>query len=92
MLAQYLKEGRFKNCVVLVGAGISVAAGIPDFRTPGTGLYDNLSKYKLPYVRFGAPYPLKSVEHLSLFPNAARGRFLHGLLQIEPTAVLPLST
>jgi NAD-dependent SIR2 family protein deacetylase len=31
------------------GAGISVAAGIPDFRTPGTGLYDNLEKYDLPY-------------------------------------------
>jgi len=31
------------------GAGISVSAGIPDFRTPGTGLYDNLEKYNLPY-------------------------------------------
>lgn len=27
----------------------SVAAGIPDFRSPGTGLYDNLQKYDLPY-------------------------------------------
>jgi len=25
------------------------AAGIPDFRTPGTGLYDNLAKYNLPH-------------------------------------------
>lgn len=25
-----------------------VAAGIPDFRSPGTGLYDNLQKYNLP--------------------------------------------
>lgn len=24
------------------------AAGIPDFRTPGSGLYDNLQKYNLP--------------------------------------------
>ena len=24
------------------------AAGIPDFRSPGTGLYDNLQKYDLP--------------------------------------------
>ena len=23
--------------------------GIPDFRSPGTGLYDNLQKYDLPY-------------------------------------------
>lgn len=28
---------------------MSVAAGIPDFRTPGTGLYDNLEKYNLPH-------------------------------------------
>jgi len=34
--------------IVMVGAGISVSAGIPDFRTPGTGLYDNLQKYNLP--------------------------------------------
>lgn len=32
----------------MTGAGISTAAGIPDFRSPGTGLYDNLEKYNLP--------------------------------------------
>lgn len=26
-----------------------IAAGIPDFRSPGSGLYDNLQKYKLPH-------------------------------------------
>ena len=34
----------------MVGAGMSVSAGIPDFRTPGTGLYDNLQEYDLPYA------------------------------------------
>jgi len=33
----------------LVGAGISTAAGIPDFRSPETGLYSNLAKFNLPY-------------------------------------------
>lgn len=37
-----------KKIVVMTGAGISTDAGIPDFRTPGTGLYDNLQKYNLP--------------------------------------------
>ncbi|KAG8589676.1 hypothetical protein GDO81_006490 [Engystomops pustulosus] len=33
----------------MVGAGISTSAGIPDFRSPGSGLYANLQKYNLPY-------------------------------------------
>jgi len=32
----------------MTGAGISVAAGIPDFRSPDTGLYANLKAYDLP--------------------------------------------
>lgn len=41
--------GKLGKVIVMAGAGISVSAGIPDFRTPGTGLYDNLQKYDLPY-------------------------------------------
>jgi len=37
-----------RDVVVLGGAGMSTSAGIPDFRSPGTGLYDNLQKYDLP--------------------------------------------
>lgn len=33
----------------MVGAGISTSAGIPDFRSPESGLYSNLQKYNLPY-------------------------------------------
>lgn len=47
-LAQHLVEKECKNVVVMCGAGLSTAAGIPDFRTPGTGLYDNLQRFHLP--------------------------------------------
>ncbi|KAJ3360528.1 NAD-dependent protein deacetylase sirtuin-2 [Allomyces arbusculus] len=47
-IAERIKLGRAKSIVVLAGAGISTSAGIPDFRSPGTGLYANLQKYNLP--------------------------------------------
>lgn len=43
------KRGCFKKVVTMVGAGISTSAGIPDFRSPESGLYSNLQKYNLPY-------------------------------------------
>ncbi|ETO27101.1 silent information regulator protein Sir2 [Reticulomyxa filosa] len=53
-LAQFLKSAQCKNVVVLVGAGISRAAGIPDFRfdfncLSSDGIYGNLQadKYSL---------------------------------------------
>ncbi len=42
-------NSKFKRILVLTGAGISTPSGIPDFRTPGTGLYDNLHKFNVPY-------------------------------------------
>ncbi|XP_065832746.1 NAD-dependent protein deacetylase sirtuin-2-like [Oscarella lobularis] len=48
-IVQYIKEKKCKNVIVMTGAGISTAAGIPDFRSPGTGLYDNLQKFNLPH-------------------------------------------
>eukprot|EP00584_Thalassiosira_punctigera_P005863 CAMPEP_0172537156 /NCGR_PEP_ID=MMETSP1067-20121228/8821_1 /TAXON_ID=265564 ORGANISM="Thalassiosira punctigera, Strain Tpunct2005C2" /NCGR_SAMPLE_ID=MMETSP1067 /ASSEMBLY_ACC=CAM_ASM_000444 /LENGTH=361 /DNA_ID=CAMNT_0013322399 /DNA_START=145 /DNA_END=1230 /DNA_ORIENTATION=+ len=48
-VASLLASNKYKNIVVLTGAGVSCNAGIPDFRTPGTGLYDNLQKYNLPF-------------------------------------------
>lgn len=39
---------RKNSVIVLVGAGMSTSAGIPDFRSPNSGIYANLGKYKLP--------------------------------------------
>lgn len=38
-----------KKVTFFLGAGISTACGIPDFRSPKTGLYANLKRLKLPY-------------------------------------------
>ncbi|MCL4118678.1 UNVERIFIED_CONTAM: hypothetical protein GTU68_028020 [Idotea baltica] len=35
--------------LVMAGAGLSTPSGIPDFRSPDTGLYAKLQKYNLPY-------------------------------------------
>ena len=36
-IVEYLRRNCCRNVVVMAGAGISVSAGIPDFRSPGTG-------------------------------------------------------
>ncbi|KAF8895637.1 DHS-like NAD/FAD-binding domain-containing protein [Infundibulicybe gibba] len=44
-LAKYIQSGKCRK----LGAGISTAAGIPDFRSPETGLYSNLARLNLPH-------------------------------------------
>ena len=46
-VAEYILSGKCRNVVWLSGAGISVSAGIPDFRSKA-GLYSSLSRYNLP--------------------------------------------
>ncbi|XP_060068405.1 NAD-dependent protein deacetylase sirtuin-2-like [Ylistrum balloti] len=48
-VVNFIRNGNCKNIITMVGAGISTSAGIPDFRSPVTGLYDNLQKYDVPY-------------------------------------------
>ncbi|XP_064408758.1 NAD-dependent protein deacetylase sirtuin-2 [Latimeria chalumnae] len=47
-VARFIQSDKCKNIICIVGAGISTSAGIPDFRSPSTGIYANLQKYNLP--------------------------------------------
>jgi len=54
-----------QNIVVMAGAGLSTASGIPDFRSPGTGIYDNLKKFNLPY-----PEAIFEIDYFKEHPGA----------------------
>ncbi|GAA5993750.1 hypothetical protein JCM5350_008221 [Sporobolomyces pararoseus] len=64
-VAKLLRDGSARNVIVMAGAGISTGAGIPDFRSPETGLYDNLAKYDLPY-----PEAIFDIDYLEERPQA----------------------
>lgn len=50
LLATHIKKNPDAKVIFMVGAGISTSCGIPDFRSPKTGLYHNLSKLNLPFA------------------------------------------
>jgi NAD-dependent deacetylase len=48
-LAQLLRDAD-GSVVVLTGAGVSVPSGIPDFRTPQTGLWENVDPMEVAHI------------------------------------------
>lgn len=47
-LAEMLRSA--ESVVALTGAGISVPSGIPDFRSPGTGLWENVDPMEVAHI------------------------------------------
>ena len=66
-----------EQIVVMAGAGLSTASGIPDFRSPTSGLYSNLARYNLPY-----PEAIFEIEYFRQNPtpfNTWAKEFLPGI-------------
>lgn len=66
-IAHIVSDLKKKDCKVafFVGAGISTNCGIPDFRSPDTGLYANLQRLNLPY-----PEAVFDIEYFRKKPKA----------------------
>jgi NAD-dependent deacetylase len=47
-LAELIRDAR--SVVALTGAGISVPSGIPDFRSPGSGLWENVNPMEVAHI------------------------------------------
>ncbi|KAG7088084.1 hypothetical protein E1B28_012115 [Marasmius oreades] len=88
-LARYIESEKCKNVVLMLGAGVSTSAGIPDFRSPKTGLYANLARLKLPYpeavFEIGFfhinPVPFYTLAH-ELYPGKYRPTPTHSFIRL----------
>ena len=77
LVADLLREA--ERAVVLTGAGISVPSGIPDFRSPGTGLWENVDPMEVAHIdawrrdpdRFWSFYSQRFVSLIDKQPNEA---------------------
>eukprot|EP01025_Chloroclados_australasicus_P005174 TRINITY_DN1148_c0_g1_i1.p1 TRINITY_DN1148_c0_g1~~TRINITY_DN1148_c0_g1_i1.p1 ORF type:complete len:365 (-),score=46.91 TRINITY_DN1148_c0_g1_i1:2229-3323(-) len=88
-IAQKIKQGSINNVICLVGAGISVSAGIPDFRTRGSGLFDKLEEYELPSpeavfeIGYFKRYPLPFYKLMKqLLPNKYEATPTHHFMKL----------
>jgi NAD-dependent deacetylase len=76
-VAALLRES--DRAVVLTGAGISVPSGIPDFRSPGTGLWENVDPMEVAHIdawrrdpdRFWSFYSQRFAALVDKQPNEA---------------------
>jgi NAD-dependent deacetylase len=76
-VAALLREA--DSAVVLTGAGTSVPSGIPDFRSPGTGLWENIDPMEVAHIdswrrdpdRFWSFYAQRFVSLVDKAPNEA---------------------
>ncbi len=84
-LAELIAEAR--SVVALTGAGISVPSGIPDFRSPGTGLWEHVDPMEVAHIdafhadpaRFWSFYGERFASLREKQPNGAH----HALVALE---------
>ncbi|XP_071809246.1 NAD-dependent protein deacetylase sirtuin-3, mitochondrial-like [Asterias amurensis] len=83
-VARWILMKKCQNIVVMAGAGISTPSGIPDFRSPGSGLYDNLQQYNIPFPEaifdidffHRDPRPFFTLAK-ELYPGTYRPNYVH---------------
>jgi len=88
-IAKYMSSQKCRNVFLMVGAGVSTSAGIPDFRSPETGLYANLARLDLPYpeavFEIGYfrhnPVPFYTLAH-ELYPGQFRPTITHSFIRL----------
>jgi NAD-dependent deacetylase len=84
--------GSAERVLALTGAGISVPSGIPDFRSPGTGLWANVDPMEVAHIevfkrspeRFWQFYGRRFAALRGKRPNGAH----HALVELERRGVL----